>query len=171
MTDDELNEIERRANAVVPFDFHATLPSCDHPERGHAPACHDCERAALQEEIANRKPTFATHGRQDAHALVAEVRRLRAILEGRTTPPTLREIAAHPGEWLVDGNVVGLYFYDDHDTSLRLRTSNTALGDSAARAWLAESASECHRWVAIDAEGRPCAWPVVSPAADAHPDR
>ncbi len=81
MTDDELNEIEKRANAAVSFDFHAPLLSCDHPDRGHAPACHDCERAALQEEIANRKPTFATHGRQDVHALVTEVRRLRAVLD------------------------------------------------------------------------------------------
>ncbi len=53
------------------------LPSCDHPERGHAPQCHNCRRADLEREIATRKPTFAMHGRQDVLALVAEVRRLR----------------------------------------------------------------------------------------------
>lgn len=94
---------------------------------------------------------------------LAERDDLRAIVEGRTTAPTLAEIAAHSGEWLVDGCVVGFYFYDDHDQHLRLCVGNATLSDRAARAWLAESASECCRWIALDSEGRPCAWPVVTP--------
>ena len=79
-------------------------------------------------------------------------------------PETLREIAAHPGEWLVDGEIVGLYFEDDRDTDLRARLTNEGVTyrDASARLWLKHAAEERRRWVAIDAEGRPCAWPVVS---------
>jgi hypothetical protein len=77
MTDEELSAIEARASTPEPFTFNMTLPSCDHPERGHAPQCHNCRRADLEREIATRKPTFATHGRRDVLDLVTEVRRLR----------------------------------------------------------------------------------------------
>lgn len=157
-------ELDARATAAVSFDFDAALPSCDHPERGHAPVCHDCKRAALQEEIANRKPTFATHGRQDVCALVAEVRRLRAILEGRTTAPTSAEIEAHiaaGGAWVaamqghaILAETVGEteeifeeveYFWpDDYEDDDSKPPENT---------W---------RWWPLDRERRPCAWPVVS---------
>jgi hypothetical protein len=104
-------------------------------------------------------------------ALHAEVARLTttnvdllATLEGRTAPPTPREIVAHPGEWLVDGEIVGLYFADDRDTDLRVRltSENLTYEDDSARLWLKHAAEERRGWVAIDAEGRPCAWPKVS---------
>ena len=114
---------------------------------------------------------FIAAARTDVPDLIAEVRaltaerdELRAIVEGRKVAPTLAEIAAHSGEWLCDGETVTLYFSDDHDTQLRVNSASMdgSIGDSAARVWLSTKNAEGALWVAID-EGRPCAWPKVTP--------
>ena len=89
---------------------------------------------------------------------------LRAIVEGRKVAPTLAEIAKHSGEWLCDGEAVSLYFSDDHDTKLRVRAASmtASIGDTAARVWLLMKNAEGARWIALD-DGRPCAWPKVTP--------
>jgi len=90
-----------------------------------------------------------------AHA--AEIDRLRAIIDGRTTPPTDAEIAAHDGPWLV---------VKDHAAGYETRVvsgddaRSLAIGQRAAlrfRAWV---------WHPFDdRDGRPCAWPVVAEVA------
>lgn len=87
-------------------------------------------------------------------ALIAEVRRLRAIIAGRTTPPTDAEIDAHAsqgGGWQVQWVVgtptqryVGDEFGSFHDPA-------------DARQW--RSSGDIMRWISVDAEGRPCEWP------------
>lgn len=165
----------------------ATRPNagCTGVSAGWCPIHGDCLCRSLPVTECPLHAADSTHAEGDATALResaetlartvialhAEVARLTttnvdllAILEGRTAPPTLREIAAHPGEWLVDGEIVGLYFEDDRDTDLRARLTNEGVTyrDASARLWLKHAAEERRRWVAIDAEGRPCAWPVVS---------
>lgn len=81
-----------------------------------------------------------------AYAAKSDADALRAILEGRTTPPTDAEIEAHwraGGAWLVE---------------LRVIRSETE----------AKRAAEQYRglaiaWRALDRRSAPCAWPVVSP--------
>ena len=85
-----------------------------------------------------------------------ELRRLRAIVEGRTELPTEEEIAAHAaacgGAWLVAfRGCVGVY------TSATVRSH---INGVSAGWWRADEA----RWWALDADGRPCAWPVVTEA-------
>lgn len=78
-------------------------------------------------------------------ALVAEVERLRAIVEGRTTAPTAAEMLVHwnaGGWWLVLDDCEHL-----HSLCVRER------GDVFAGA---------RRIMPTDRDGRPCAWPEVS---------
>ena len=100
-------------------------------------------------------------------ALALKVLELRAIIEGRTTPPTDAEIAAHDhaGGWWV---------------RLPLRGGGTTCSCDACRAHqqppdelpnanvasLAAGDRETPgaRWWAHDAERRPCAWPTVTEA-------
>jgi hypothetical protein len=95
---------------------------------------------------------FIAHAREDVPALVEEVRRLGAIVEGRTTPPSDEEIAAHEarGWWLFM-----LRGYPDVATTPR-----------EARDWAQHHRAHpdmygC-RWWPLDTHGRPCAWPVVT---------
>ena len=67
----EADAIEARARKRDTFTSRP-LPSCDHEERGHAPACFACTSAARAAE----EPTFHEHGRSDVLALVARVREL-----------------------------------------------------------------------------------------------
>ena len=86
-------------------------------------------------------------------ALVAEVRRLRAIVEGRTTGPTTAEARAVR-------NAGGCFV---RTTAGRVR------GYSRRVSGLARLGSEAEdqrhsgnaRWFVVDRDGRPCEWPVV----------
>lgn len=94
----------------------------------------------------------------DGIALVAEVRRMRAIIAGRTAPPSDAEIAAcaaQRGKWYVGASVGG----------------EGVAGTDKAREWAAMHRQyiaedpEGHtrrpwRWIAVDRDSRPCAWPV-----------
>lgn len=73
----------------------------------------------------------------------------RAIIEGRATPPTDAELAAHGGAWLMrlyDGALVVMH------------------GDGAreARGVMARDVPYVAHWIATTSDGRPCAWPVAS---------
>jgi len=88
-------------------------------------------------------------------AQAAEIERLRAIVDGRATPPTDAEIAAHEaaGGWwrcAPDGDRRGL-------PPLESFRSDTA---RAVTSW-AYVMGHTIRWWALDAQCRPCAWPVV----------
>ncbi len=127
------------------------------------PAADPAELVALRAEVLRlRADNAALQDRLDGtrvdlqHAVKEEmtangtVDRLRAIIEGRTTPPTDAEIKAHDaagGSWLV-----------------RRRRQNGL--------WSAEFIGPsvwCCRvydggvYVALDSERRPCPWPRVTP--------
>jgi len=88
--------------------------------------------------------------------LAADRDALRAILEGRTTPPTDAEIDAHAatgGAWLVaiaitDGALPALVVADHHAARRYARQDPKA-------EWTAT------RWIAVGADRRPTTWPVV----------
>jgi len=96
-------------------------------------------------------------------ALTAERDAAQAIIAGRATPPTDAEIAAHAdespiGAWLItatDGNRSLVHLWRPFDA------------DSRSEDWemlrrrMGPFKFTIARWVPIDAEGRPCAWPVV----------
>jgi hypothetical protein len=89
----DVDAIEARAQRQAP---DVPLPVCDHEKRGHAPCCYDCHIA----QLAAIEPTFEACGRGDALALVAEVRRLRGIIAGRTVPPRRPESGWCPNHLL-----------------------------------------------------------------------
>ena len=77
---------------------------------------------------------------------------LRAIIEGRTVPPTDAEVYAHGGPgrsgwWLVSS---------PDDMSLEL------IEQPKERDWCIEWGAT--QWLPIGLDGRPCAWPVVPEA-------
>lgn len=94
-----------------------------------------------------------------------ELREAKAIINGRATAPTDAEIAAHAhplrspiGAWLVtanDGCRQLVHLWRPFD------------GDSRSEDWemlrrrMGPFKFTIARWVPIDAEGCPCAWPVV----------
>lgn len=92
--------------------------------------------------------------RTTEHALaMARVRELEAIIAGRTTPPTDAEIEAHAatsGGWLVKW-VVGT-------TTQRIVGDEFGAVHGVANVQEWRDRCEVSRWIALDAEGRPCAW-------------
>lgn len=87
--------------------------------------------------------------------LRAELARLRAIVEGRTTAPTDAEIAAHDaacGRWVLDTPD-----WTDVPSGEAERRYADHHRDRPALGW---------RWLPLDRDGRPCAWPAPD-AADA----
>jgi hypothetical protein len=76
---------------------------------------------------------------------------LEAIIAGRTTPPTDAEMRAHDvagGSWLVwwgrESYTIAPAWLPYRRPGYRLKPWDLAL-----------------RWIALDAEGRPCAWPTA----------
>jgi hypothetical protein len=83
---------------------------------------------------------------KERDAAEAEASALRAIVEGRTEAPTeaeFRAITSHGGMWVSRGDSFDA-FAPDLATFLYLRSMQPRL-----------------RWLPIDREGRPCAWPTV----------
>lgn len=78
------------------------------------------------------------------YAITAERNALRAIIEGRTTPPTDAEIAAHR-LW-------------------RATPTGNAPTDAMGARYAAaiRDSGGARRWWPIDEEGRPCAWPSAT---------
>lgn len=91
--------------------------------------------------------------RDDARAIVetlrAEAALMREIIEGRAVPPTDAEIAAHwraqGGRWIVTT-----------ENSVDLDT----LSPDSRDWWVRTGAT---RWLPVASDGRPCAWPTVTP--------
>ena len=89
----------------------------------------------------------------DMERLARTVIALHAIIEGRATPPTDAEIAAHDaagGTWLVRYRRDG-WGGDDAALFLDVLAPRDVRGDGLAAV----------RWWPLDASGRPCAWPEV----------
>jgi hypothetical protein len=96
---------------------------------------------------------FIAHAREDVPALVEEVRRLGAIVEGRTTPPTWQEIERHHesgGSWIFSAGGVA-------DVSERASVTHRWADDHRDLPGM----GGC-RWWPLDTHGRLCAWPVVT---------
>jgi len=116
------------------------------------PYLRDAERALVAErtraEAAEAECARLTTERDAARA---EAAGLRAVVEGRTVPPTPQEIAAHH-----DASGSGWLVSSDRDvipyTLCRSEARDGGAPDGA-------------RWWPLDASGRPCAWPT--PALDA----
>ena len=87
-----------------------------------------------------------------ARTVVAQAGRiaaLEAIIEGRATPPTDVELAAHDGAWLMR-----LY-----NGALVVMRSD---GAREARGVMVRDVPYVAHWIATTSDGRPCAWPVAS---------
>ena len=100
--------------------------------------------------------------RRDVELLTRERDALRAIIDGRTTPPTDEEIAAHcgaGGRWRSIGPGDFILSTGDGDAEDAQQTAAVqhANADIVTRAGV--------RWWAIDAQGRCSAWPVVAEAS------
>ena len=99
-------------------------------------------------------------------ALALKVLELRAIIEGRTTPPTDAEIAAHDhagGWWLyLPERGIG------RCSCSACRTAQMPAGELLPGNVRMVAAVGGGRWWALDAQRRPCAWPVATEAPDAH---
>ncbi len=167
MSAERLADIEAREKAATPGPwlrdgvYIRTSPHDVPLARTMVDEGDDCGEAYARPNAA-----FIAGARTDVPDLVAAVRRLtrerddaraeaalmREAIEGRTTPPTDAEIAAHEaarGWW---------------------RTHNGAQPDlmTAAharkfRAVLDAAGGYTTRWWPLDADGRPCAWPTVTP--------
>ena len=94
-------------------------------------------------------------------AQAAEIDALRAILAGRTTPPTVEEIATHEaagGTWL--------FFETKNAEGQPLHDAAPTVADREFNAYEAREGqmllAHAVRWWPLDADGRPCAWPVVT---------
>lgn len=94
------------------------------------------------------------HHAARADAASQERDALRAIIDGRTVPPTDTEMAQHDsrgGSWLIAPRHYQPVAY--RDISIAKHYALMALdGDDALPM----------TWWALDATGRPCAWPVVA---------
>ena len=105
--------------------------------------------ARLERELAEARTEAARSAAAavDAAQVTAERDALRAILEGRTTPPTPEEIAAHAGS-----AQCGVWLWVDRDGWV-----------ATGRMFAGLHQFEPHvvRFWPLDAEGRPCAWPVT----------
>lgn len=107
-------------------------------------ATHDRELRVAAEEAL-------TTAREERDAARAEAAGLRAVVEGRTVPPTPQEIAAHH-----DASGSGWLVSSDRDvipyTLCRSEARDGGAPDGA-------------RWWPLDASGRPCDWPAVAAEA------
>jgi hypothetical protein len=99
--------------------------------------------------LASGEAPLSDEAAHHAAWCAAEVLRLRAIIKGRTTPPTAAEIEAHHaagGAWCVT------------DLGCGPKTKVVAFPIAARRA-----AFRCGcRWIALGRDGLPCAWPEVA---------
>lgn len=109
---------------------------------------HTCVLTATGPDVATARANAALAA--TAPALAAEVLRLRAVIEGRTTPPTPEEIEAHHaagGAWLV------AWQWRDGVPVTEIARGKHVCGDARPKG---------ARWTALDAERRPCPWPEVA---------
>ncbi len=107
------------------------------------------ERETLRRE-RDEALSLAEAATQRADGAARAWRNACEIIEGRTTPPTDDEIAAHAaagGVWVHSDETTGTYADNDPGETAACR----AEGDGLNR-----------RWLPLDAEGRPCAWPKVT---------
>ena len=138
-------------DCVIHYD-DITIARVAHFDNGHTEALAHLF-AVAPDDVKELSATVA--------AQAAEIDRLRAIIDGRTTAPTEAEIAAHEaagGRWrsIVPGEFILSTSDGDGDAEDARQTSAVQRANAAivVRAGV--------RWWALDAQNRPCAWPVVT---------
>lgn len=158
-----LREIRRTVIASVRGEEHAASLTDDEVDAHAASTPVDvgnlvarmrsaeAERDALSNFSRNNEAALATAVdqlallRAQVAALTDERDSAQAIIASRATAPTAAEIEAHSkagGTWYVrSGDRAGVLSIVDETR------------------WIASEGG--YRWWALDAEGRPCAWPVV----------
>ena len=121
---------------------------CNAPWPREVAQCPGCGRIAVASITARAAPPSPDDLRAQLAAVTAERDALRAIVEGRTMPPTPAEIVAHEATG-------GYFLFRDHDETGRVYDADClqALLDDAHR--------HLTRWWAHDANDAPCAWPTV----------
>jgi hypothetical protein len=131
---------------IITADEGTASPTCD-------PVSPDYAREILREiDIgSNVKSNDIADLCDTVIAQTAELASLRAIIDGRTTPPTVEQIEAHHragGSWYV--------------ASTHGRALTTTRGDAIALCGHLAANGYPATWWAISVRGRPCAWPVVA---------
>lgn len=126
--------------------------------------CRDEEIGATQRLSENA--AFIAAARTDVPDLIAEVRaltaardELRAIVEGRKVAPTAAEMVALQR---VGGSCTVSAFYGDGSCRVLVSTRE-GMALMLREAEYVASRGWSVAWRAFDAEGRPCAWPKVTP--------
>lgn len=79
VSEEELQEIERRCQAATPGPWHSFIEG-----RDHTSGSNFIRTAGEDIEVVAAEPSdqdFMAHARQDVPRLLAEVRRLRALLK------------------------------------------------------------------------------------------
>jgi hypothetical protein len=109
VTEDDLQAIEARANAAMPGPWHLAITRDDDPDRANIEA----GPIDVADDAQNDDAVFIASARTDVPALVAEVRRLRAIAE----------IALRP-------EIV----YDDHVQEIARKHGSKATDDAIGKA-------------------------------------
>ena len=158
MTNEELSVIEARALAAPrghevdhPDDMLGrSIVSCG----GEVRLPYDYTVVGVEGPARVAVAELYGHAQEDILALVAEVRRLRAIVEGRPTSPTTAEARAVK-------NAGGCFV---RTTTGRVRGYSRCVSGLARLGSKAEDQrhSGNARWFVVDRDGRPCAWPEVS---------
>jgi hypothetical protein len=115
----------------------------------------------LEGEVARLTSALTAQTARADGAEATELRRrqerdaLRAIIEGRTTPPTDAEARAHAaagGLWRAFHYSPGMEAHFDHLDAIGARKTATVLRERGLHA----------TWWALDSQRRPCVWPVVT---------
>ncbi|MEZ4395209.1 MAG: hypothetical protein R3A48_29360 [Polyangiales bacterium] len=155
MTDKRLADIEAMAHETV---LRCSANNdCDAPATWRDPALwregESPDDWVCDAHVSNRRKAHPIETLElGALALVAEVRELRAIIAGRTTPPTdaeIREHAERGGAWLVT-------LPPRAQVRMMPETRYTSDPVEVSRLWWSEGAW----WVPVR-YGRPCSWPTT----------
>jgi hypothetical protein len=159
LRDGGATEARARLFASVGATLPTLLDALDAAERERDQALPEVRRLREREEHFAQALRVADGGqyRNDwdsaIRRVVAELDAARAIIDGRTTPPTEEEQAAHAAtdgdEWLVRYRVA-------YEGEFIFQESFTDLSGFYDGGMIAE------RWWPLDADGRPCAWPTVT---------
>jgi hypothetical protein len=159
-----LTECLRRANASLEETERSLYLEAQamERERDHAVECAQNARAELERlrGDADHLGTVAGVSMDHVDDMATENAALRAIIEGRTTPPTDAEIAVHAargGRWRTT--------YRVGDPAL---CGDLLDADAAEQLASAQRARPLHAyaWWATEASGELCAWPITKEAPD-----
>lgn len=145
-------------DAVVRLDadeMREVIDALDERERSIGRERTRADAAEAERDAARREAALSAMERDTLRSLTDAMRadneRLRAIVEGRTVAPTIREARAH-----CHGAAS-----ESRGAFVVTRLDWGAHGGARVATGLQPLPGAPHRWIAIDATGRPCPWPVT----------